>query len=487
MRPKVPSRSRRGQADCGQRRGWGASARRYGRARPHICLPRREIPRLTQLKCPAGYLVVDDNATVRKIVSLVLVEAGHSISEAADGQQCARSFVQRETFDLALVDFVMPRLNGYQLVQAIRSIHALRNLPIVLMSAKADQIGERFMRQTRAIDAITKPFAPEALLAVVSHALAKGEVSQPSGTLVPEEMKSDPGTTQIRSGSGSAHTDVEALSKPTVPDLGGIMPMVLAQAAAAHKFAAMAARVPSGLRLQSCQPERPFPMSEIHRGSRHYASDSGERTRGHCAGLARSTPSCGDRLRSRDRSSSPLSVKWLQLLRLQRQTGLLIIEHKTFEIAIAFFLGNIDLAMARNASSEFLLGRYLMADGVIRREDLDRVLQSRKAGSGWLGEQLIKQGLIRAENLERALTRQTSEIIYEMLRWNDGRYRFEQGIVAPEAKSASLGLPVESIVLEGFRRVDEWRVIEQEVTSFDEVLARDEAVIEAVWSAARDG
>ena len=426
---------------------------------------------------PGRVLVVDDNATVRKIVSLVLADAGHSISEAADGQQ-ALDLVQRETFDLALIDFVMPRLNGYQLAQAIRSIQALRNLPIVLMSAKADQIGERFMRQTRAVDAITKPFAPEALLAVVSHALSKGEVSQPNGTLVPEELKSDPGTFQISANLEPTETDVEALSKPTVPDLGGIMPMVLAQAAAAHKFAAMAARVIAPVLAKLASGGQPpdektlattitqaIPVSEL-------------------AAIARDLRALDVQLRGTVAFEGMVTLcplgEVMQLLRLQRQTGLLIVEHKTFEVAIAFFEGHIDLAMARNASSEFLLGRYLMADGLIRRQDLDRVLKSRTAGSGWLGEQLVKQHMIREEDLSRALTRQTSEIIYEMLRWNGGRYRFEQGIVAPEAKSASLSLPVESIVLEGFRRVDEWRVIEQEVTSFDEVLARDDAVIEAV-------
>jgi hypothetical protein len=121
-----------------------------------------------------------------------------------------------------------------------------------------------------------------------------------------------------------------------------------------------------------------------------------------------------------------------------------------------------------------------MADRLMSREDLDAVLARRTAGSGWLGEQLVHEGFITADDLSRALTRQTSEIIYEMLRWSDGRYRFEHSVNPPEAQGAQLGLPVESMVLEGFRRVDEWRVIEQEVTSFDDVLARDEGVIETV-------
>jgi hypothetical protein len=152
-------------------------------------------------------------------------------------------------------------------------------------------------------------------------------------------------------------------------------------------------------------------------------------------------------------------------------------------VAIAFNEGNIDVALARGVSSEFLLGRYLVADERITQSELEDFLRSGSADNGWLGERLLQSGRIRVEDLRKALTRQTSEIIYEILRWADGSFRFEFDVVPPEGESARLGLTVESMVLEGFRRVDEWRLIEQEVASFDEVLARDEAVIEAVGKA----
>ena len=84
-------------------------------------------------------LVVDDSATIRRIVILILGEAGYSVATAPDGAE-ALDRVQRERFDLVLVDFVMPRLNGFQFAQALRSIAALRDLPVVLMSARAEVI-----------------------------------------------------------------------------------------------------------------------------------------------------------------------------------------------------------------------------------------------------------------------------------------------------------------------------------------------------------
>src|SRR5262249_43196343 len=127
----------------------------------------------------------------------------------------------------------------------------------------------------------------------------------------------------------------------------------------------------------------------------------------------------------------------LQMLRLQRQTGTFVVQRKVSEVALAFHLGNIDLAIARGVSSEFLLGRYLLADDNLTREQLEAFLRRGSEEGGWLGERLVRSGRITRDDLDRALMRQTSEIIYEMLRWPDGTYRFEHGVVLPEAKSAA--------------------------------------------------
>ncbi|MDQ3036194.1 MAG: response regulator, partial [Myxococcota bacterium] len=117
-------------------------------------------------------LVVDDSTTVRRVVERTLREAGFEVCLAADGRE-GLDVASAKVPDLVLVDFVMPHMNGFQLCQALRSIDNLARVPIVLMSAKADRIGDGFLAQTGAVDAITKPFSPEALLAVTTHALAR--------------------------------------------------------------------------------------------------------------------------------------------------------------------------------------------------------------------------------------------------------------------------------------------------------------------------
>ena len=68
-------------------------------------------------------LVVDDSATLRTIMGAALASAGFEVEAAADGVD-ALERLQRSHFDALVTDFVMPRLNGYQLVQAVRSLPA---------------------------------------------------------------------------------------------------------------------------------------------------------------------------------------------------------------------------------------------------------------------------------------------------------------------------------------------------------------------------
>jgi hypothetical protein len=97
-----------------------------------------------------------------------------------------------------------------------------------------------------------------------------------------------------------------------------------------------------------------------------------------------------------------------------------------------------------------------------------------------LGDALTQSGLVTEEQLKSALARQSSELIYEVLRWPKGWFEFRITLAPSLALSAQLGLPVASVVMEGFRRVDEWRLVEQGLGSFESVLMRDPVAIDAL-------
>ncbi len=122
----------------------------------------------------ARILIVDDSPTVRRVVSAILERHGYDPALASDGRDALDALTSGEVkADLVLVDFVMPRMNGYQFCRALRAHADLASMPVVLMSAKSDRIRDQFVEQTGAIDAITKPFDAQALVAVVENALLR--------------------------------------------------------------------------------------------------------------------------------------------------------------------------------------------------------------------------------------------------------------------------------------------------------------------------
>src|SRR5262245_9732273 len=98
---------------------------------------------------PTRILVVDDSPTIRTVVSTILERMGYDPEVASDGQDAYEALASGEVkADLVLVDFVMPRMNGYQFCRAIRDNAELATTPIVLMSAKGDRIRDQFVQQT---------------------------------------------------------------------------------------------------------------------------------------------------------------------------------------------------------------------------------------------------------------------------------------------------------------------------------------------------
>ncbi len=133
--------------------------------------------------------------------------------------------------------------------------------------------------------------------------------------------------------------------------------------------------------------------------------------------------------------------------------------------------------MAEGVPDEFLLGRFVTDAELMSRTDFESFLDSRSltTGTKLLGQQLMKLGHIAEPDLKACLVRQSSELIYEILRWRHGRFRFAAGMeLPPPVIDAALGLDVEAVLMEGYRRVDEWHLIERAIDNFDVVFLRNE-------------
>ena len=400
-------------------------------------------------------LVIDDSPTITKVVQLVLTKAGYQVQTAPDGEAGLEA-IRAQRPDLVLLDFVMPRMNGYQFCRELVADPKLRDIPVVLMSAKGDQVGERFVKVMGIVDYITKPFSPEAITAVVQHSIAK--YSQPGN---------EDDNPSLVTGEDLAATDDADRTHAKSSVIGDLRSRITDAVSA--RVAALFALAQSA--SDGDKSEIPTDAAAIAEAARTALDDAtlGKMLASIDLGLfAEGTPGLRGDLRV-----VPLA-EVLQLLDVQEQSGVLTVERTGAKVEIYFRRGRVDQAMAQGVPDEFLLGRFVMDAELMQRQDFESFAEARASGK-LIGQQLVKLGHLAEADLKACLTRQSSELIYEILRWRHGRFRFAAGVeLPPAAIDAALALDVESVLMEGYRRVDEWHLIERAIDNFDVVFLRNE-------------
>jgi CheY-like chemotaxis protein len=130
---------------------------------------RDESAKAAQIE-PGSLLVVDDNEINRDILSRYLERRGHWVSAAASGRE-ALSLVESRTFDLILLDIMMPDLNGFQVLQQLKSDAKNAEVPVIFISALDDALGKVQAFRTGGVDYVTKPFQAEEVIARVENQL----------------------------------------------------------------------------------------------------------------------------------------------------------------------------------------------------------------------------------------------------------------------------------------------------------------------------
>jgi DNA-binding response OmpR family regulator len=132
---------------------------------------------VTQIKTvrarPPTILVADDEQDIRELVAYRLSRAGYTIIEARDGQE-AFDLAAGQPPDMAVLDVMMPRLNGFDLTERLRHTPATRRLPILLMSASVQEADISRGFAAGADGYLTKPFTPDQLLTRVRDVLSRG-------------------------------------------------------------------------------------------------------------------------------------------------------------------------------------------------------------------------------------------------------------------------------------------------------------------------
>ena len=118
-------------------------------------------------------LIADDDPDIRELVRFKLEQAGHEVTAVADGAAALSAARDGSQFDLVLLDVMMPRMTGLEVCTALRADPELSAIPILMLTARAQERDVDHGFAAGADDYILKPFSPRELLTRVNAALAR--------------------------------------------------------------------------------------------------------------------------------------------------------------------------------------------------------------------------------------------------------------------------------------------------------------------------
>lgn len=127
----------------------------------------------------ATILVVEDEPAIRELIAVNLRHAGHLPVPAADAAE-ARALIDGALPDLVILDWMLPDLSGVELAKKLRADPRTRELPIILVTARAEEADRLHGFEVGADDYLTKPFSPRELVARV-RALLRRRAPQVAG------------------------------------------------------------------------------------------------------------------------------------------------------------------------------------------------------------------------------------------------------------------------------------------------------------------
>jgi two-component system chemotaxis response regulator CheY len=118
----------------------------------------------------ARILAVDDSPVMRQMVKATLVEAGHEVSQAANGEEALR-VAATQVFDMVITDLNMPVMDGLALIRNLRQLPAYGSLPMIALTTEATTEIKRAGREAGATAWVVKPFNPKRLVDAVAELL----------------------------------------------------------------------------------------------------------------------------------------------------------------------------------------------------------------------------------------------------------------------------------------------------------------------------
>ena len=133
-------------------------------------------------------LVIDDESRMRKLVRDFLSEKGYEVLEASNGEEAMDIFYSDKEIGLLILDVMMPKMDGWEVCREVRKTS---KVPIIMLTAKADERDELLGFELGVDEYVTKPFSPKILVARVEAILRRSNMGNNDGIITVGDIRMD--------------------------------------------------------------------------------------------------------------------------------------------------------------------------------------------------------------------------------------------------------------------------------------------------------
>ncbi len=344
-------------------------------------------------------LIIDDSPTVRKLAEVVLTEAGYEVFGAEDGEEGLK-IAEEVLPSIILVDFIMPKINGYQFCKMARSNQLLKDVPVILITAKGEDVGEKFTEQFGVVDYFIKPFQPEEL------------VEKVKSTIKVQEQE-----------TASAPAQASEQPKPVIQasdsDIGEVVDKVI----------------------------RRYFYQEFPSLLQKSIADILKQ-----AGVIKSG---GITLLGDISDFSLFDI--FQLIDTAKATGKLSLYSSIMSSEIYFENGSIVYASTSKEGKAVLTGDLLAKRKNISKKVFHQVLKKSKETGVPILRSFVNEGILSEEDIMGILKERIEDAIYSAMELEGGNFFFEKVPLPENLSDISMRINASQLILEGARRVDEKR------------------------------
>ncbi|RMF22297.1 MAG: response regulator, partial [Cyanobacteria bacterium J083] len=131
-------------------------------------------------------LVIDDSKVIRMRVKDMLPPGNFEVIEAKDGLE-GFNLIRSENPNLIMLDFLLPKMSGWEVYQKIQAEHHLKSIPLVLMSGRKEEVTDKMSEPFEFFSFVEKPFDQKQLVDAIKEAMVKAK-RHPQPTSIPSKL-----------------------------------------------------------------------------------------------------------------------------------------------------------------------------------------------------------------------------------------------------------------------------------------------------------